>query len=356
MSFLDSVRGAIAAYLDLLSDGLGALSEFVFPAPISTNFVPPYTPPFTGGQCISRPYKILIQWSEANRGTFYAVFGGQNSRGALEPPADSTIRAQGNNVNGAITGINSIVNNNGVWLVTINGVSVAYLPQTPPSGFKISKVLTANSGIDNCGNLPSNIPPSSSNSSGLSTAPAPTLDIQDDGVNQIKEGLAPTSLVAALSGAIAAIKSASDTLDAIRNLADFAAELLSKLDDREDEEQNRFSLISKQFGVIEKDGYLRLYPDIDGSKFELILLEIEIISIPIFYGKVVSLLSPFRYPFKKLGYVCTVSPNFGIISFKDLEFKRVSIIPEKLATGIFFNLGLSGQIKARVTGFYQSRK
>jgi hypothetical protein len=139
-----------------------------------------------------------------------------------------------------------------------------------------------------------------------------------------------------------AIKLIGDTVDAIKDW----------LDDKDRDDDSKKELYLHDYGSIRKDGFLRLYPDGGIEGFKPIYIDLQLLSIPIGYGKYFGNLSPNFYRFKSLGHISFVSSSFGVLENHELAFSRVSLAVPELAYGFFYHLGLDDSIRANVSLFY----
>jgi hypothetical protein len=128
------------------------------------------------------------------------------------------------------------------------------------------------------------------------------------------------------------------------------------LDKEDGKEEGKRQVLSYNFGDIEKDGFLRLYPSnsFQGSICEQ--LDILVLSIPLGYGKYFGRYSPNWYQYKRLGHISFVSASFGVIETHPIEFGRVSLQVPSNAIGFFYNFGLDGIIRANASAVYTQIK
>lgn len=312
------------------------------PAPTASPLAPPYTPPFTGGQCYT---------------TYNMVYSVPRTDGSVNPEGATTT------ISGRIIGGYKDVNGVGVEIQPTPGgqiFKVPFLGAATAITVRIDSLTRADSAPDNCGDLPNPESGEPIAGSGLAEAGQPP-DLEED-AEPVYEGspiVAVPSFAAILAAAIAAAKAAGTALEAIVEIAkaiEAIGDLLNRLKDfldGEEKPENR-SIFKYDFGSIEFDGFLRLYPFVNLAEFKAEMLDLQFLSIPTYYGKYFGTKSPNFYRFKELGYIAFVSPTFGILSQVPLEFGRVSIpIPDN-SIGFFFHLGLEGGIVANVSAFYST--
>jgi hypothetical protein len=314
------------------------------PAPTASPVTEPYTPPFTGGQC-SNGYQVNISFNQKP----------SNVRTSPFSMGSTTARISG------VSTFNTSSNGTaGIVVSSSSGNLTFQVNSSFASDFRVES-LVRNGGLpDNCGDLPNPDVGEPISGSGLAeTGQFP--DLEDDAV-PVYEGsplVAVPSFASILAAALAAAKAAATALEAIGKIAD-ALSAIGKLLDRlrefldgEEEPKNR-SIFRYDFGSIEEDGFLRLYPFVNLAEFRAEMIDLQFLSIPTYYGKYFGNKSPNFYRFKELGYIAFVSPTFGILSQVPLEFGRCSIpIPED-SIGFFFHLGLEGGIIANVSAFYST--
>ena len=339
--------------------GLDFLRRLLLPsAPPTSPVSPPYTPPFSGGQCVGRPYQLEVGWTDS-RGAVYAVFGNDNSSGITTPYPESLIRSQGMGVSGKIDSITSFVRlgTSTAWRMTINGVFVNFIPSGSPSSPVIRRVFSVGF-TDNCGDIPNPNPAPPVASDGL--ADSAPLAVVDDEELVIGAPLVTIPSIGAIVAAIAAaVRVASDALAAIKELVnaiETIGEILDKIrdwiEDRDKDNDKKKSLYRHDYGSVRKDGFLRLYPNGEHNGFSPQYIDLQLLSIPISYGKYFGELSPNFYRFKSLGHISFVSPSFGVLSTHELEFSRISLNVPDNAFGFFYHLGLDDTIRANVSLFY----
>lgn len=310
------------------------------PAPQSGDYLPPYDPPFSGGQCLNTRYivgaEVLINGAWQFSDNLIAIFGKVSYIGIEE---DRTrLRAR-----------NSRGNDISVFPFQISSFATEFR----------NPVLRPTVGEpDNCGDLPNPNSPTPTNSSGIAS----------DGFNpsaepntELAAPLVPflPSFLAALNAALAAAAAAGNALDGIKAVADAIgaiADLLKKiredLNEKEKEKEKNKEVLSYEFGGIEKDGFLRLYPSDSFADSEAVQLDILITAIPIGYGKYFGRFSPNYFEYKRLGHIAFVSGSFGIIERKYIEFGRSSFSIPKGCVGFYYHLGLDGIIKANASALY----
>lgn len=356
-----ALLAGFAFFGETISDALDYLRRALLPsAPASGGVAPTYTPPFTGGQCVGSVYEISFTQTHPNPS--YVFFAsGTNTRTVNRTDI-------GNNLTGAITGFSTFVDGNGTTRLRVSNSTGTTLTLSDgggaPNGIAYSYggfTVTPRSGQpNNCGDLPNPDPPPAVPNDGISdTTEPPDLDEDTEPVYEGSPLVAIPSFASILAAALAAAKAAATALEAIAAIAD-ALSAIGKLLDRlkefldgEEKPESR-SIFRYDFGSIEEDGFLRLYPFVNLAEFKAEMLDLQFLSIPTYYGKYFGEDSPNFYRFKELGYIAFVSPTYGILSQIPLEFGRCSIpIPED-SIGFFFHLGLEGGIVANVSAFYST--
>ena len=335
---------AAFGFLDGLASGaFDYLNRALLPSAPTTNpLSPPYTPPFTGGQCYT---SYNVDYSVPS-----------NAGGFIISGATTTVpgRIIGSYKDGAVYGLE---------VQTSPTASVARIPfgaAAAATGVQINSLSRVDGSPDSCGDLPNPDSGEPVAGSGLAESGQPP-DLEED-AEPVYEGspiAAVPSFAAILAAAIAAAKAAGTALEAIVEIAkaiEAIGDLLNRLKDfldGEEKPKNR-SVFKYDFGSIERDGFLRLYPFVNLAEFKAEMLDLQFLSIPTYYGKYFGEKSPNFYRFKELGYIAFVSPTFGVLSQVPLEFGRVSIpIPDD-SIGFFFHLGLEGGIIANVSAFYST--
>jgi len=332
--------------------GLDFLRQALFPPAADTEPVgEPFTPPFTGGQC---PTLYNVVWRVRVINQFNP-----------NPPfSQLTNTDRGQPVPAPISGITAMLiseNTDGTdtWRVFIGQTQM-----TEFSGLidnievSIVSVSRVDGQPDNCGNVSNPNPAPDVNGDGIAGSNDPDLD----GANAVKvvEGAPLVSLpnfAVALAAALAAAKVAADALAAARAIADaldLLRPLLEKLnEDQEDKDgDGKRDVIRYQFGSIRQDGFLRFYPNASVSGYKAEQLDINVLSIPLYYGKFFGNLSPNFYRFKSLGYIAFVSSTFGILEYREIEFARMSLVVPDDCIGFFYNLGLENEIVANAWAYY----
>jgi len=326
------------ALLPLLATvlALDYLRRQLLPAASSTTPVgEPYDPPFTGGQCSGAKYNFYVDYKQGNQ---FATDFRQDITGSI---GDS------------IFTYNDGFSDN--WKIPTGQGDILYRSSIKPV---VRDVVKTDQSDDDCGDLPNPVPPPPISSDGLANVSAPNM--VDD--NQLVQGspiVAVPSIGAALSAIAALVAAASNALDAIKKVMDAIeaiGDVLDKikdwLDDKDKNDRTKKSLYRHDYGSIRKDGFLRLFPSGEADGFEPSYLDLQLLSIPIGYGKFFGSLSPNFYRFASLGHISFVSPSFGIIETHEIEFSRVSINVPANAYGFFYHLGLNDIIRANVSLFY----
>jgi len=322
--------------------GLDFLRRLLQPqAPNTTPVAAAYIPTFTGGQC-EGGYTVFIRFTTLPSGTSSAPF----QLGA---------------VTGKITGVEAYNDREGRSGIEVKAGSQTLqfdVIATQGRDFVIDRFQRTNGQPDNCGDLPNPNPPPLVSSDGLADS-APLAVIEDEEL-VIGAPLVTIPSIGAIVAAIAAaVRVASDALAAIKELVnaiETIGEILDKIrdwiEDRDKDNDKKKSLYRHDYGSIRKDGFLRLYPSGEQNGFSPQYVDLQLLSIPISYGKYFGNLSPNFYRFKSLGHISFVSPSFGVLSTHELEFSRISLTVPDNAFGFFYHLGLDDTIRANVSLFY----
>lgn len=309
-------------------------------APSTSPVSEPYTPPFEGGQCPTF-YTVRVSFVEISTGNRippYDAFTVQAPVLGIEPF---------NNVNGS----------SGVRVITANGTNTE---QANASFYRdYEATLRRSDGLeDDCGNLPNPNPPPSVAADGLANSSPPDIASDDDLVLGAPLVTIPPlgAALAAIAAAVAAAATALDALkkimDAIQAIGDVLDKIKDWLDDSDKDKRKKKTLAFHNYGSIRKDGFLRLYPSAEPEGFEPAYIDLQLLSIPIGYGKYFGNLSPNFYRFKSLGHISFVSSSFGILSTHEIEFTRTSINVPDNAFGFYYHIGLEDIIRANVSLFY----
>lgn len=338
----------------LLPYALGALEyllrPLLAPAPQSVPVGQPYFPPFTGGQCVGISYRWRV--TMALNGDYSNPFVFEANRvGAITQPYARPLDG----------GLGAAGYFSLQWTESERVSGSNYDPSRAVWNFQV--LGRVDNQPDNCGDTPNPNPNPPVSNSGLADSGSPNLDnspIVQSGIPV----LAIPSFMSALLAALNAAKSASDALAGVRAIAEAIeaiADLLNALKDKADKDKkkddpNNKEITRHDFGSIRFDGYLRLYPSTGTNEREAIYIDLQLLSIPIWYGKYFGRSSPNFYRFKSLGYISFTSPTFGIIETKEIEFSRMSLNVPPNASGFFYHLGLEGDIVGNISAFYQKPK
>lgn len=310
------------------------------PAPSTTGVSTPYTPPFSGGQCPVL-YNVRVSFVEISNGN------------RIPPYTAATVQAPVR----SITAFNNVNGSSGIRITTDSGTASV----SGNAGFyrDYEATLVRADGLpDDCGDIPNPNPSPPISSDGLASS-SPIEPIDD---SPLVTG-APLAVIPKLASVLAAIKAAvagaSNALDAIKNVMDAIDAIGNALDainsllkDRDRRDPEKKSLYVYTYGSIRKDGFLRLYPDENNTGFEPVFLDLQLLSIPIGYGRYFGNLSPNFYRFRSLGHISFVSSTLGIIETHSIEFSRMSLNVPDNAYGFFYHLGLDDVIRANVSLFY----
>lgn len=345
----------------LLPYALGAatyLFRLLLPeAPPSQPVAAPYTPPFTGGQCAGIRYYINVSVTQPRVGR-----------------TGETLNQVEFSAFGAITNVSVAFNGSGSVTLYYSGKDStgAVVNQSPAipnlfsnEAFVVNSItlVRADGSSTECGNVGNPAPAKPISETGIADSGSPNLDNDD----VVQEGIAVTaipSFLSALLAALQAAKSAADALAGVKAIADAIAALADLLNglkdnadkDKKDKDKNNKEISRHDFGSIRYDGYLRLYPSTGNNEKEALYIDLQLLSIPIYYGKYFGRKSPNFYRFKSLGYISFTSPTFGIIETKEIEFSRLSLNVPANASGFFYHLGLEGDIIGNISAFYIKAK
>ena len=353
-SFFDAVDWGVARISDATSF-LRSIPSLLAPKPTPTS--PPYTPPFTGGQCVGQLYAAKLKLI-APDGSITYTGGVQNSN---------------NSISGAISGSAALVvvgvttYNFQYGLSNINGVFFVQLDKS----FTVSLdgFVIVPPAIDNCGNPPNSSPSPSISDDGLFSANNPVIGDENGTVNPAAIVLSPAAPLiliggglAAAAAAAAAAQAASDALQAIKKVAeslDALKKLWEKLQEfleewEKDRPKNR-DIVRQTYGSIEGDGAIDFYP-LSNKNFAGIQVDIVVTEVPLGFGKYFGSMSPSRYRYKELGYISFYSINKGIIETHSIQFKRSSLAIPKTAVGFIYHFGLDNKIKGFAFGTFSVRK
>ena len=354
-----------------LATGVGEFLRAIpsYFAPKPTGLSAPYTPPYTGGQCVTS-YRIELEC--------FVTFDGveQNYTGILVYESfQGAITEFGFEKSSSTFGGNKYWN----WFFLYNGgsskwqiTSVGRLPyQSDASSGRVRVIsLTRVDGQpDNCGNAPNPTLPPSIPDDGLFSPNNPYITDSNDVVNPAAIVLAPALplvlvplISSAIAAALSAARAAATALEAIQKVAEALeglAELWKKLKEFLDEwEKNRpkkRDITRQTYGQILGDGALDFFAP-NSKKAEAIQLDVIVTNIPIGFGKYFGNLSPSRYRYKELGYIAFYSVNQGILEVHSIQFKRSTLQIPALAVGFIYHFGLDNQIKAFAFGTFSIEK
>jgi len=361
----------IAAYAAYLLGGLDYLRRLILPdAPNTEGVKPPFTPPFLGGQCRKGAnigyWYIPTSYFNIEQGQTYqsgntAPFG----NGARQLPSNLAVAGFSIIRNGTASNFRIVMSDGQIITGGFfgNANDSTNLIQNLQYSFVLYNYTTNAVIPDDCGNLgnPNIAPPIAED--GLADSGSPNLD-NSTVIIAAAPLVAIPSFAAILAAAIAAAKNALTALEAIKAVADAIAaisDLLNALKDALDKDKERNDPSNKElsrynFGSIRRDGYLRLYPVAGLQKKTAVYLDLQVMSLPIGYGRYFGNRSPHFYRFRSLGHIAFTSPTFGVMEVREIEFTRSSFQIPLNATGFYYHLGLDGAIIANASGFYQETK
>lgn len=336
MNLIDNVKDFALAVIEFNLSPFYFVRDLLFPPPETTTQEEPFEPPFLGGQCDGE-YAVLAD-----------VLGFQGQ--VLSAQGGTSLQLRGK-----ITALFLSDNDTIVTLSNNRGQTQSrFVGDVITSGAKFrSPTLLYVSGEDNCGNIPNPNPPSSIPNGGIPNSNPP--NIANDG-EVIVEGIVPAAAKGALATALELARNAVDALIAIQAVADAIEALKDLLQNKDDKDDKKsIEVIQYDFGLLSRDGFLRLYPTDNSQNFQAIYLDLQIRNIPIGYGRLFGEFSPNRFVFRSLGRIAFVSPTFGVISTEEIQYSRVSFGVPSGAIGFYYHLGLDGVIKANATGFYEKQ-
>ena len=403
----------IALAANNLIGGIDYLFKLLFPpVPTTTPLSQPYTPPFTGGQC-STNYHIVLKCFGEGGGVYYSSGNCGRENSSTPAPHIGLFSCSANRIYGAIPSSATLqktftqgagfrqldcvlIGADGVFYQTIY-TSNASTPDAEIFGFFRDDGLT-----DDCGNLPNPSPTLPIGGSGLPSSPAPVLYPPPNNPNNnwfpLIAGLAAvaataltaataaaaataatavTAATAAATAATAAIASAPSgstiqqqsqsqkfSADALVGIAQVLAEVARQIAELEKEvrklktgeakkeKDDAKKVIRYDFGSANRDGFIKLYPESNPDGFEATFVDVQIFNIPSGSGKYFGEKSPHYYKYKSLGQVHFVSPTFGILESREIDFARLSLNVPDNCFGFFYHFGLDGIVSANLSGFY----
>lgn len=342
--------------------GLDYLRRSILGDPPSTSPVaPPYTPPFTGGQC-AKKYNVAINVNLASGGLL--VFNGASQY--FDSMTDSQIRS-GLQLDGAISNSFTFSQAGSSYQVYYGGIPFGGSQPTygnTVTSISVAKVLTSDGSSDNCGDIPNPNPAPPIASDGLADSAAPNLlagagyiisgtPLADDGAGDLADNaesdfneagaLSPSSI----AGALAKLAEGLAKLARFLQLLDEILKLLKKLFDR-----NNKSSFSYNFGNLKGDGFCKLYSEPPNPNISGLYLDLQVTTVKTGSSRVLGSKSPNYFYREPIGYIHFVSPTFGVLSSHEIRFIRTSIPIDPLAYGFFYNFGLDEVNRANATGFY----
>lgn len=362
-----------------------ALADYLYrkflapPVPDTSPLSPPYTPPFTGGQCAGEKYNFTVTYFPGGR-----------------TEIDNRV-----DITGAI---------GSAYFTYNDGISDNYSIPTGqgPIGYRssrvpiVSNVVKFNGSIDQCGDLPNPIPGLPIGGGGLAKSPPPVLYPPSGDPNAnfytiiagiaaiagvaataaIAAGTAATAAASAAataaaasasaagaasaagSAAAAAASAAEGTAIAIGKIAEAIAQVIKlilelekeirklKTKEADKDKEKAKKVVRYDFGSANKDGFITLYPINNPDTFVANFIDIRIFNIPMGSGKYFGDKSPHYYKYKSLGQIHFVSPTFGILESREIDFARLSLNVPDNCFGFFYHFGLDGVINANISAFY----
>ena len=369
-----------------------ALADYLYrrflapPVPSTTPLSAPYTPPFTGGQCVGIQYRITYNQS-AHRPDYTDDI--TNATIVLNGAVSIQRTVQGEQQQLKIFG-GGVIANTLAWL--------DYRFDDPV----ILSVLRTDGLIDNCGDIPNPNPALPIGGGGLAQSPPPILYPPPNNPNNnfftLVAGIAAvaaaaaTAAVAAAAAAAAAAEAAAvaavaaaeaaaaasvagsaaassaasqaSLAAAIGKIAQAIAEIVKlitglekeirklKTKEADKDKEKAENVVRYDFGSANRDGFLKLYPESNPDTFKATFVDIQIFNIPTGSGKYFGEKSPHYYKYKSLGQIHFVSPTFGILESREIDFARLSLNVPDNCFGFFYHFGLDGIVSANISGFY----
>ena len=376
----------IALAANNLIGGIGYLFKLLFPPVLPT--VPlsqPFTPAVIGGQCLVM-YSVNLK-TRRTSDNFIQDWGVYQGMGAI------SFLGLTNKLNGQTIAVKFadrpiIEPNIGEYVAGLYiDLSTKYRIDGQP---------------DNCGDTPNPNPTSPIGGSGLPSSPSPVLYPPPNNPNNnwfpliagiaavaataltaataAAAATATTAITAATAAATAATAASASapsgsttqkqadsqklSADALVGIAQVLAEIAKQIQELEKEvrklktkeskkeEDDAKKVIRYDFGSANRDGFIKLYPDSNPDSYEATFVDVQIFNIPIGSGKYFGDKSPHFYKYRSLGQIHFVSPTFGILESREVDFARLSLnIPDN-CFGFFYHFGLNGLINANLSAFY----
>jgi hypothetical protein len=357
MGLSNFVGGLLSGYGNFLINLSGYLSDTSPAAPATTGYQAPFTPLYTGGQSVGVVYKISITtkrivggvniWYRAGDVALSVPSSGSDQVRALADVASSGVGF--NRIAGAVTSI--YVGTDGKVYVKNSSSPSGFIlfafeaTVASPHILQSVQLLRADNATDTGGNVP-NPNPIVLNPDGGSVA----SDYPTSSPIELVPAALPVLAPATITALLAALANAANLAAIAANLAELIKLILDWMKEYEGKDPSKRSLVYRELGAIEKDGFIRFYPFVRGKSIA-ISLDVRFYSLPVWKkDTTLGSKSPNRY--RDLGRILFVSETFGIIEEKELTYGVNSIpIPES-AIGCYYHLGLDGVAKAYVNCFY----
>jgi hypothetical protein len=252
-----------------------------------------------------------------------------------------------------------------IWRITINGVTVQYIPPLAASSFQIHAVYRVDGGTDNCGDLPNPNPNPPISSDGLAESDPPDFagpnsipittgtplppDGSEELIEEAQEELEEAALLAPtnLAGAIAKIALGLARLVELLALINDLIALLKKLFN-----PGNKSSFSYNYGNLRYDGYIEFFPTIRPTNVTPLYLDLQATTLKTWASRYLGEKSPNYWNREPIGFIHFTAPTMGILSTHEIRFSRTSIPIPPLARGFFYHLGLDGTNRMNASGFY----
>lgn len=315
--------------------------------------LPPFVPPFVGGQCVGATYVIQYRYRQIN------------SDGSVFLERFNTF-SNSNIYRGDIASITVVSLKNGD---SVNGVRVAHRDSSGNRIFAnvpvgntfftgdsvLSDVQVQRTGglPDNCGDVPNPNDPIPPSVGGGNLAPLP-----DDDPELVYAGaiVAPAlGYLATLAAIAAAIKAAADTLDGIKKIGEAIDELRKLLEENEKEKPKNRTLWNSPWVSLSVDGGIFIpLNQIGDVKLYPYQIQIEIEAFPSTCSRRLGIASPSFAHEEPIGWVFPRSANFGYSESVAIRFLRNSISINQDTNGISYSFRENPSVKAKMRVWYSS--
>lgn len=315
--------------------------------------IPPYTPPFTGGQCVGE--------------TYYTAYRVRQFQGGNLINTSFRTFPQTEMVRGAVRGISSASIDNG------DPVNGAKLVDTAPdgservrfAGFGFSNAPNVDVvvdqielqyqgvGTDNCGNLPNPNPPIPPFVGGGNLLPVPNENPEVYHAGAIVPVL--SGILAALAAIASAIGTIGNVLDGIRAIGDAIGKIREWLEEKEKEKPKNRTIWAGRWSSMEIEGGTDLITQlIDGQVLSPYQVQIEIERFPVTCSRKLGINSPSFAHLEPLGYLFPRSANGGYSEVIPIRFLRNSASINEDTRGLSWSFRENPLVKARFRVWYSS--